>query len=85
MSSTSNPPRGLGRVAKGAGSLVSSILFFAAVFVVAVSAVFATGVVAGPLLAKLPAPPAIEGTIQTQPHRPAPDRWDVERDADWDR
>lgn len=80
---TSTP--GLRRIGKGARSLVSSILFFAAVFVVAVSAVFATGVVAGPLLAKLPAPPAIESTFQTQPHRPAPDRWDVERDADWDR
>lgn len=85
MSGLHTATPGLRRIGKGAKSLVSSILFFSAVFVVAVSAVFATGVVAGPLLAKLPAPPAIESTVQTQQHRPSPDRWDVERDADWDR
>jgi hypothetical protein len=85
MSNVHRPGQGLRRITNAAGSLVSSILFFTAVIAVAISAVFATGVIAGPLLARLPAPPAIESTIQTQPHRPAPDRWDVERDADWDR
>ena len=66
--------RSLGAVS----SLVSSLLFFAAVFAVAAGAVFATGVVASPVIGKATLP-AIHGSE----HRVLPDRWDdVQGDRD---